>query len=1106
MQTMYNKFQYVLVILYAMSLLLNGCTEKRSKKNPAMGYREIPSNHSGIAFVNSIKETESQNILKYPYLYNGGGVAIGDLNNDGLPDIYFTGNMVGDKLYLNKGNLQFEDVTKSSGIISSSLWTTGVSFVDINNDGWLDIYVCRSGNRSYRNNLLYINKQNGRFEEKGKAYGLNDNGFSVQSYFFDYDLDGDLDMYLVNHSDKFFYQQEDLFKIKYEPDEFEADKLYKNNDGRFEDVGIQAGINHFGFGLSAAIFDYNDDGWPDIYVANDFFEPDYMYVNNGDGTFNNQLETAFGHTSFSSMGSDAADFNNDGLVDLMVCDMQAAENFRKKVNMASMDLKRFEKMLDEGYHYQYMQNTLQLNSGMGRFKEVAEYFNVQETDWSWGPLFFDMDNDGWKDLFVSNGIRRDIQYKDIYHDLTQKGGDVKSLNTLDIVENFPVYPIKNYCFKNDNATNLKDISENLGIDFEGFTTGAAYGDLDNDGDLDLVLNNLDDRAIVFENLLNSTNNISKNYLQLHLTGDKSNKFAYGARVYVYHNDLQQMQIVMPSRGFQSSSDFVVHFGMDNIKMVDSVEVVWPDSLKSIVRSVEVNQRVHLSYESSQLTTRDENLNKHLFQRIKHQSEKSIRHVDRSYNDYGKELLLPHKYSQLGPALAVGDVNNDELDDFYLGGAAGLGGQLFLQQKNGEFKASDSAPWLSDIASEDVGALFFDSDNDGDLDLYVTSGSNEWEEGSSKYQDRLYLNDGVGIFTKSKGVIPAMTFSSQVVSTSDFDDDGDLDLFVGGRLTPGNYPASPGSRLLINDNGKFYDKTNTIGPEILALGMVTAAEWVDYDNDDDDDLIVVGEWMPVTIFENNNGHLEKTSNGNLDQEIGWWYSLATGDMDNDGDIDIIVGNLGENYKYKASLENPFEIYSYDFDGNESNDIVLGYHHEKKVYPVRGKQCSSQQMPFINKKYSTYASFARSDLEEIYGTDKLNKAFHKIATNFASVYIENKGNGQFEIEKLPMPVQMSSTNAILVHDFNGDGNMDLLLAGNMFHAEAETARNDAGDGWYLKGIGKGKFEVIESRQSGFFVPTDAKVVKIAVSKNESKQILVGNNDDQLLIFSIAVNPSF
>ena len=1078
-------------------LAISSCAPDERSDSSAL-FRSVPAEHSGIDFANRITENDRENILQYPYYYNGGGVAVGDLTGDELPELYFTGNMVGDQLYINQGGLQFEDATIKAGILRGNLWTTGVTFADVNNDGWLDIYVCRSGTGTFRNNLLYINDQKGKFSEQAKAYGLNDNGYSVQSYFFDYDLDGDLDLYLVNHSVRFFEGQEKLFAMKQRPEPEEADKLYRNNGaGLFEDVSEQAGIRHFAFGLSAAVADFNQDGYPDIYAASDFFEPDLLYLNNGDGTFSDALPEAMGHTSFSSMGSDAADFNNDGYPDLFVCDMQAQDNYRKKAHMASMDVGRFNRIVAEGYHYQYMQNTLQLNSGLGRYSEIAELAGVSETDWSWAPLFFDVDRDGWKDLFVSNGIRKDFQYKDILIDLQKEGKSPQQVSPMNIIERFPVQKLNNYFYQNQRDLSFSDQSDSWGVDFAGFSTGAAYGDLDLDGDLDLVLNNIDEQASLFE-CLTSGRKDAGNWLQIVLRGGPDNFFGVGTKVEVKTETLTQHQHLQPSRGFQSSVDQALTFGLANATTIEEIRVHWPNGSSSILNNVRANQRLEIRQENSTKTSREEE-NTPLFSEISGSLGLVHRHREKVHDDYTNEVLLPHKYSQLGPHLAVADVNGDGLEDFFVGGAAGYSGQLYLQTENATFSPHSSPDIQQHRAFEDMGILFFDCDQDGDPDLYVGSGSNEWDPESNQYQDRLYFNDGQGNYTYRESWLPKAQSSTGQIRSADFDGDGDPDLFVAGRQQPGRYPLPVSSQLLLNEGDRFRDVTRERASHLLDIGMVTDALWTDLDQDQDQDLVLVGEWMPITLLKNDEGKLSPMQTTGLEQTHGWWYSIAGEDFDRDGDIDFVAGNLGLNYKYRASPEEPFQVYAHDFDRNESLDIVLGYFNDGELYPLRGRQCSSEQIPALKERFPSYASFAKSSLRDIYGSESLDAAYHAEVYTFASAYIENLGPGEFQVRPLPPTAQFSAVNDFVIDDFNGDGNQDVLLAGNMYQSEVETARNDASLGLLLEGSGAGTFKVIPTAESGFLTPGDVKSLARINTANQKALVLVGNNADRLQVYS-------
>ncbi len=1088
-----------LFLLSVIALLLACQNDRQQNIRSNTLFQHISNDHTGIDFVNRITETEQLNFLNYPYMYNGGGVGIGDLNNDGLVDLYFTGNMVGDQLYFNRGNLQFEKASPASGILQTNLWTTGVTLVDVNHDGWLDIYVCRSGTRSFRQNLLYINQKDETFVESARAYGLNDSGYSVQACFFDYDLDGDLDMYLVNHSPQFFAPQDQLFAKKNRPSPSEADRLYENLNTQdsmthpfFRDVSDPAGISHFGFGLSATVGDVNNDGWPDLYVANDFFEPDVLYVNSGSGYFIDSLQEYFGHISFSSMGSDMADFNNDGLMDIAVCDMQAPDNYRKKANMASMDTDQFNRMIAEGYHYQYMQNTLQLNTGMGRYSEIAELAGVSETDWSWGPLFCDLDNDGWKDLFISNGVRRDIQYKDILTEMGQTY-DASNFKLMDMVEKFPVHRVNNYSFKNKGDLTFRDMSNSWGIDFAGFSTGAAYGDLDNDGDLELVLNNIDDPAAIFENL--SDQKSQNNFIKIKLVGDFRNPFGVGATLKLSNKNLTQHHYVNYTRGFQSSMTDIL-FGLGREVTSLDLEVIWPDRSRTLLTSIEPNL-THTIVKEQTIAIEPTPQSLPLFAEVDLVNNFQL-HDELPFDDFAREVLLPHKYSQLGPALAVGDLNGDQLDDFYLGGAKDQPGKVIIQSEQNQFQTLQSAVFQDDQQHEDVGAALFDADGDGDLDLYVASGSNEWPQGAPEYQDRLYLNDGHGVFSVATHQLPPLRTSTSCIQPVDIDSDGDQDLFIGGRLIPGRYPQAPRSYLLQNSNGSFSDQTEVYFGADFRPGMVTDAEWIDLDADDDLDLVLVGEWMPVIVYENREGSLQRVEAGGLEASHGWWYSLASGDFDGDGDSDLVVGNLGLNYKYRATPAEPFQVYAEDFDQNNVPDIVLSYFEDGVQYPLRGRQCSAEQVPSLKKKFTTYTDFASASLEDVYGQEKLDGALQLKAETFATSYVENLGTYKFQLRALPIPAQFSSVNAMLPMDLNHDDHLDLVVGGNMFGSEVETARNDASIGLVMMGDGTGAFTALPATQSGLHISGDVKNMAIINSAAGPAQLLVANNNAPIQLF--------
>ncbi|MGB3588281.1 MAG: CRTAC1 family protein, partial [Tunicatimonas sp.] len=769
-----RKVSYAPLIIL---LLFFGCNPPERAVVDSALFRTVFTVENGdtvpaFDFTNAIRETERQNFLSYPYFYNGGGVAIGDLDNDGYPDVYFTGNTVGDRLYQNQGELTFADVTLPAGILKQNLWTTGVTMADVNNDGWLDIYVCRSGDRGFRNNLLYINQGDFTFVEQARNWRINDNSYSTQATFFDYDLDGDLDLYLVNHSIKFNFNQEEIFKKKYTPDRDEADQLYRNDGTYFTNVSQAAGIQRFAFGLSATVSDLNNDGYPDIYVANDFFEPDFLYINQQDGTFKERLSESIGHTSFSSMGSDIADYNNDGLPDIIVADMKAHDHYRYQANMVGMSRHKFSRMLKEGYHYQYMQNTLQLHQGITEaglpvFSEVGQLAGVSSTDWSWSTLLFDMDNDGWKDLFVTNGIRRDIQNKDAWTQIQEQQD--KNLSFLEVQAHFPVARLPNYTFHNNHRLGFTDVSAQWGMDFSGFTNGAAYADLDQDGDLDLVLNNLDDLAIAYENLSQG-----KNYLQVQLRGQEDNHFGIGARVTVHYDGRQQWQELSTTRGFQSSVDPTLHFGLSDQQRIDQLTVHWPNGSTQTLTDVGINQKI--TVDQQEASVENESLQPtSTFPLLQPTAPFSFVHQTYLTDDFEEAPLLPFSLSNKGVSLATGDINGDRLADVFVGNGAGYASSFLIQQSDGSFAPSVPTALQQDKKYQDTDALLVDVDQDQDLDLYVTGGIN--------HPDQLYLNDGYGNF--SSGKLPNLHGSC--IAATDIDHDGDTDLFVGGSTSPQSYP-------------------------------------------------------------------------------------------------------------------------------------------------------------------------------------------------------------------------------------------------------------------------------------------------------------------------------
>lgn len=1108
-----NKSQTLTIPIIASLFLVFNCSSNPSdnklENEPLDGdetfsnqvFEMLPTSLTGVEFNNELVETEEVNFYRYEYLYNGGGVGIGDINNDGLSDLYFTGTVADDKLYLNLGGMKFKDITSSAGIQQNNGLKTGVSMVDINSDGYLDIYVSRSGwydSPAKRANLLYINQGDNTFKESAADFGLAETGNTVQAGFFDYDKDGDLDCYIANHP-LFQVSNKDREIARQNPPNRFRDKLYRNNgNNTFSEVSRAAGINNYGHGLGLALGDFNMDGWPDVYVANDFKSHDFYYINNGDGTFTERAKELMAHVSYFAMGSDAADINNDGMLDLFVVEMLAEDNKRQKTNMASMNPQLFWENVNRGYHYQFMRNTLQLNNGEGSFSEIAYLSGLANTDWSWAPLFVDFDNDGKKDLAITNGYLRDTQDKDYVKKAKMMGGD-KGLRTFsELAPLMKSTPIRNYVFKNEGDFRFSNRSEEWGFDFSGFSNGMAYGDLDNDGDQDLVVNNFNDPASIYKNTT-SDKNIG-HYLQVSLKGPKGNQNGLGAKLSLTSSNGIQFQEFWTVRGFESSCDQKVHFGIAEGDKVKELKVEWPDGKVQSIASPKFDQLLTVNYDDAIAKTTTEPQKPAFFRRVGPQGGYMFTHKENDYDDYEKEILLPHKQSHNGPKITVGDVNGDQLDDFYIGGAAGQPGMLIMQVSGMQFVTTSSPTFQQDAAYEDLGGTFFDANNDGHQDLYVVSGGNEFDPDSPLLQDRIYLNDGAGNFERSQQLLPEMISSGGTVCSSDIDGDGDQDLFIGGRVVPGKYPYSPRSYLLRNDAGKFIDVTETVANDLKYPGLITSAVWSDFSGDGIEDLIVVGEWTGIMMFENENGKLKRTSAENgLDNQTGWWNKIVAVDLDKDGDEDYVLGNLGLNYKYHATTDEPFEVYAHDFDENGTTDIVLGYYNQGTCYPVRGRQCSSEQMPMIADMFKTYEEFGMADIHSVYG-DKLKDALHLKANNFASSILFNKGNGQFQLKNLPSKAQIAPINGIIAADFDFNGTVDLLLAGNLFQAEVETGRADAGRGLLMLGDGKGNFNPVSQEESGLFAPMDVKDLgMLYTGPNRSRILLVANNNFGMQTFA-------
>lgn len=1094
-----------------MILVVFGCSEKPKmqpeapKAEPLFKLRK--SAETGINFANTLTEDKNRNIIRYQGYYDGGGVAASDFNNDGLIDLFFTANLSPNAFYLNKGNFRFQEYTAQAGLKKEGFgWYNGVTVVDINNDGWMDMYVCRSGNLrpENRKNVLYINNGDLTFTDRAAEYGLDHAGYSAHVAFFDYDNDGDLDMYLANYGIVSSTSSETkAAALRKQRDEFSGDKLFENQGGRFIDVTSKAGIfeNHYGFAQSVGIGDFNNDGWDDIYVCNDFFEDDYLYINQGNKTFSNDLPQSMNHVSSSSMGNDIADYNNDGLLDIIVLDMVAEDNRRMKENLGGFDKKAFDLFIDLGLHYQYMFNTLQLNQGNDTYSEIAHLAGISNTDWSWAPLFADFDNDGWKDLYITNGLKKDARNLDAKYEFeailrnahAQGRKDLTDEEWMRGIESMPSERLKNYMYKNNRDLTFSKVTDDWGLGYASFSSGGAYADLDNDGDLDLIVNNITDKAYIFENTVENSN-----YIKIRLKGTGENINGLGAKVEMFHGGQRQLQHNQFTRGFRSSMSNDLHFGLGEDTIVDSIVVQWPGGSVQILKGIQANQTLVLKHADAELKSIPIASSTKIFSDVTKSSGLNYNHRQPDYDDFLRELHLPYKLSASGPVLTKGDVNGDGLEDVFIGSSGGRTSQIYLQVSEGKFRKSIQPAFGQHANCLDGGAAFFDIDNDNDLDLYVSSSGNISAENSKDYIDRLYLNDGYGQFSYSENSIPENTASNSCVVPNDFDQDGDVDVFVGGRLVPGKYPFAPNCMLLENHKGRLVDVSAEKAVALHNLGMVNAARWIDYDLDGDDDVVIAGEWMPITILRNNNGSFENvTEQAGLGQSSGWWQTIELVDIDQDGDMDLIAGNLGLNSKYKASASFPFEVFTGDMDNNGTHDAVLAYWQDGKLYPVRDRLLMMQQFPFIEQKIPTFSQFAVSQISDIFSPEALAKSTNYKAHQFASCYFQNNGDGTFTMSELPLEAQFSSINAIVPTDVNQEAIPDLIVAGNLYQTEAETARNDASYGLVLKGDGKGNFIPLPWSQTGLSVAGDVKS-GIELNSGSDQLFIFGKNNGQSQVY--------
>nr|WKN39478.1 FG-GAP-like repeat-containing protein [Tunicatimonas sp. TK19036] len=1112
--------------LWFFMLVVCGC--EGLKDNDSL-FTLLSEDETGIEFKNELVLTKDFDVFRYRNYYNGGGVAIGDINNDGLSDVYLTSNMGSNKLFLNQGDFTFNDITDAANVGGTKVWATGVSMADVNGDGWLDIYVCNSGDveGGHRENELFINNgaapgQTPAFTEQAAAYGLDDKGFSTHAVFFDYDQDGDLDAYVLNNS---FRPVSTLGyeNIRHERDSTGGDKLYRHDiaaDGKstFVDVSEEAGIygSVIGFGLGVTITDVNQDGWLDIYVSNDFFERDYLYMNQGDGTFKDELPQRMGHISHFSMGADAADLNNDGYPEIFVTDMlpDTDERLKTMTHYESYDL--HQRKLANDYYEQYMRNTLQLNDQQGGFKEIGQLAGVQATDWSWGALIADFDNDANKELFVSNGVYKDVTNQDF---IAYIGSDEaileamrkESIDFQELVDRMPSHKLSNYLFKQDSSLEYHNMAEAWGLSTPSFSNGAAYGDLDNDGDLDLIVNNVNQELFVYRN--NSDQQLKNNYLKLSLVGPGKNRFGIGARVHAYANGQHIMQENVPTKGFQSSMDYRMVLGLDSLKSIDSLIVYWGYGNKvQKLYDVAVNQHDTLNIANATIGNSLPRSNTPtIFQREQQALNPPFQHQEDHFVDFDYERLTYHMLSKEGPALAVGDVNQDGLDDFYLGGASGQSGRLYVQTTDGRFTGVPEPAFARDSICEDVDAIFFDADNDNDLDLYVVSGGNRFRENAREYQDRLYLltsdKNGNPVYERSLQALPPLNAMGACVKSADYDQDGDQDLFVGGRAVPLKYGMPASSTILENrGDGTFADVTLQVSPRLSNIGMVTDAEWVDFDNDDDLDLVVVGDWMPITLFKNNGANLERLNNvPGLSKTNGWWRDIEIADLNNDGEADFIVGNWGLNSNFRAAPEKPLSLYISDFDQNQTIDQVFAYYQGDSLYPMALRHDLVSQLNYLKKKFTYYEDYAGKTMEQVFGKDALNNAIVNQVHRLQSSVVINNGDGSYEVRSLPEEAQFSPIFAITADDFNEDQRTEIIMAGNFSGVKPEEGRYDANTGLVLS-VQDNQFSVISAQRTGLNIQGEVRHVAIARSGGSKRLLIVAKNNDEPEIYAYPYhNPS-
>ena len=1107
------------ILLLSLFIITISCKneEQQQSDNPEKEklFSLLSSEETGIDFLNEVKNQKDFNIFKYRNFYNGGGVAIGDINNDGLPDIYLTANMKPNKLYLNKGNFQFEDITEKAGVAGNKPWSTGVNMVDINQDGLLDLYVSNAGNMEGNNhdNDLYINNGDLTFTEKAAEYNLAKTGFSTHATFFDYDKDGDLDAYILNNSNipvssLGYAEQRDVRAQDWEgvPEIFRGvgDMLLRNDNGKFVDVSEEAHIygSLIGFGLGVVISDFNNDLYPDIYVSNDFYERDYLYINNQDGTFTEDIENWTSHLSLSAMGVDVADINNDGNADIYITDMLPDGDERVKSVMEFEGYNVFKLKQKKDFYQQYIQNTLQLNNGNHTFSEIANYSGVESTDWSWAGLIFDMDNDGFRDIYVTNGINHDLtdlDFVDFFaNDIIQKMALTGKKEAIDsIINKMPVTLLANYAFKNNKDLKFKNEAEEWGLNIPGLSNGCAYGDLDNDGDLDLIVNNVNMEAFVYRN--NAEKLTNNNYLKIKLIGKDANKFALGSSVKLYYKDQIVLQELSPFRGFQSSMDYVMDIGLGDTKIIDSLRVIWPDDSTQKFDSISANQL---------LTLNQSDAKSHILapKSVKKQPllteipDKELQvHKENNYTDFDYEGLISQMLSQEGPALAVADVDNDGNDDTFTGGAEMQAGTLYLNKGNGKLKPTKQPALAADSNYEDTASAFFDADGDGDMDLLVGSGGNEIGK-QKEYITRLYLNDGRGNFSKSTAQLPSNETNISIIAPYDFDQDGDVDVFVGSRSVVGTYGIDPKHLLLENQgDGTFTDATEKLAYDLKDAGMITYAIWADIDGDNKKDLVTASDWGSPMIFKNLGKRLTRLKT-DLDDYKGWWNVVEAADLDNDGDMDLVVGNKGSNIPYKTSMQNPMKMWVNDFDNNGTIEQLVTQHANGGDYPLHMKKELTTQLVSLKKKNLKASEYAKKTIPELFSDETIKNSLVKTATISETIVAVNDGKGNFEVKILPARVQFSCVCGISCIDINKDGNLDLVLGGNNYELKPQFSRLDASYGSVLLGNGKMDFKWEDYNDSGFFLKDEVKNLKLFKDKSGKTFLIAAINNQKPKIFEV------